>query len=506
MSGARAVVVGAGHNGLVCAVRLAAAGLAVTVVEAGEAPGGGVRSHAETLPGFIHDTCAGFFPLTVASPALGDLPLGVDWIDPAVPMAHPFLDGSAIALHRDLGATCASLDAAVPGAGASWRALVELLRPHSELLSATVLSRLPPIAPAGMLAARLRTHTPRLLRRGLGSAAALGDDLFGGGRPAAWLAGSAAHSDLAPHARPGGALALGLALLGHVVGWPYPRGGAQQLTDALVAHLGELGGELRCGAPVATVELSGRRASAVRLASGERLPADAVVASVSAGVLSRLLPQDALPARVERRLRHWRYGLGTFKLDLALSGPVPWTAAEARAAAVVHVGGELSAFERAWREAAANEVPREPVLVAGQHSLGDASRAPAGSHTLYVYTHLPRRPAVDDDAIVDRVERQIERFAPGFRELILARAVRSPTAIERENPSMVGGDLGGGTFALDQQLFLRPSPRLVRGRTPIRGLYVAGASVHPGGGVHGVSGDAAARAVLADASPFRPWR
>jgi phytoene dehydrogenase-like protein len=172
----------------------------------------------------------------------------------------------------------------------------------------------------------------------------------------------------------------------------------------------------------------------------------------------------------------------------------------------VHVGGELSAFERAWREAAANEVPREPVLVAGQHSLGDASRAPAGSHTLYVYTHLPRRPAVDDDAIVDRVERQIERFAPGFRELILARAVRSPTAIERENPSMVGGDLGGGTFALDQQLFLRPSPRLVRGRTPIRGLYVAGASVHPGGGVHGVSGDAAARAVLADASPFRPWR
>jgi phytoene dehydrogenase-like protein len=169
----------------------------------------------------------------------------------------------------------------------------------------------------------------------------------------------------------------------------------------------------------------------------------------------------------------------------------------------VVVGGELEAPARAWRESEAGEVPAEPALVVGQHTLADPSRAPAGRHTLYAYTHLPQRPRLDDDAIVDRVERQIERFAPGFRDTILARSVRGPAAIERENPSMVGGDLGGGAYGLDQQGPLRPAPRLVRGRTPVRGLYVAGASVHPGGGVHGVSGDGAARALLEDASPSR---
>jgi phytoene dehydrogenase-like protein len=223
-------------------------------------------------------------------------------------------------------------------------------------------------------------------------------------------------------------------------------------------------------------------------------------------VLARLLPERALPARLARRLAGWRYGLGTFKLDLALAGPVPWTAAEPRQAAVVHVAGELDSLFRAAHEAGAGEVPREPSLVVGQHTLHDPSRAPHGRHTLYVYAHVPHRPPLGDDALTERIEEQIERFAPGFRDLVLARAARSPAAIERENPSLVGGDLGGGSYEIDQQLAFRPAIELVRGRTPVRGLYVGGASVHPGGGVHGVSGDAAARAVIADASQLRFWR
>lgn len=496
-------VVGAGHNGLVCAIRLAAAGLDVVVVEAADAPGGAVRSDAATLPGFVHDTCAGFFPLTAASPAFRALGLerhGLEWVDPPVPMAHPFDDGSAIALHRDLDATAASLEDAAPGAGRAWRALVEPLLAEREPLVEVALSPFPPLGPALRLGLGLRAHLAPLARA-LGSAAGLGRHLLGDERAAAWLAGSVSHSDLAPDAAPGGALALGLAVLGHLVGWPYPRGGAQALTDALDARLRELGGELRCGAAVESIELRGRAVSGLRLAGGERLAADAVVTTVSAGVLARLVPDGALPPRLERRLRSWRYGLGTFKLDLALSGPVPWTAAEARAAAVVHVGGELSQLARAVREAEAGAVPGEPTLVVGQHTLHDPTRAPAGSHTLYVYTHLPQRPPLDDAAIADRVERRIERFAPGFRDLILARAARGPAALEATNASLVGGDLGGGSYSLAQQGPLRPSPRLVRGRTPIRGLYVGGASVHPGAGVHGTSGDAAARALLADASP-----
>ena len=505
----RVVIVGAGHNGLVCAIRLAAAGVGVTIVDGADGPGGAVRSRASTLPGFVHDTCAGFFPLTVASPAFRDVPLarhGVEWVDPPVAMAHPFLDGVAIALRRDLAATAASLDAAAPGTGQAWRALVERLSPHRELLFAAALSRFPPVGPAARLALRLRGDAVGLLRRALGSAEGLGRNLFGDERAAAWLAGSAAHSDLAPDAAPGGALVLGLALLGQLVGWPYPRGGAQRITDALAAHLRELGGELRCGAAVERIDVRRGRVAGVCLANGDGLGADAVVATVSAGVLARLVPDGALPLRLERRLRGWRYGLGTFKLDLALDAPVPWTADEARAAAVVHVGGELPTLTRAAREARAGEVPGEPVLVVGQHSLHDPSRAPEGQHTLYVYTHLPQRPPLGDEAIAERIEERIERFAPGFRSRILARAVRGPAAIEAENPSLVGGDLGGGSYELDQQLAFRPAPRLVRGRTPLRGLYVAGASVHPGGGVHGASGDAAARALLEDASPLRRWR
>ena len=285
-----------------------------------------------------------------------------------------------------------------------------------------------------------------------------------------------------------------LQLLGHTHGWPFPRGGMQALTDALVARCGAV----RCDAHVERILVRRGRVCGVRLSGGEEIGADAVITTVSARPLAEMLPPDALPERLLRRLRAWRYGTAAFKLDYALSGPVPWTAPEARRAAVVHVGGELDELGRAAEESQRGQVPERPVLVVGQHTLYDDTRAPPGKHTLYVYGHVPSEPGMDDEAIAERIEDQLERFAPGFRDLRQARVVRGPRVSEWQNPSTVGGDLAGGAYELDQLLVFRPAPELCRYRTPLRGLYVAGASVHPGGAVHGMSGRGAARALLND--------
>jgi phytoene dehydrogenase-like protein len=312
------------------------------------------------------------------------------------------------------------------------------------------------------------------------------------------------HSDLAPDT-PGG-FGLFLHLLGHMVGWPFPRGGAGRITDALVRRLEAAGGTVRCGCAVERIDCHGGRARGVDLADGTRLSADAIVAGVSVAPLMRMLPPGALPAHAERELRRWRYGLGTFKIDFALSGPVPRSSEEAPRAAVVHLGGPLGEQIEAVRGAGLGRVPRRPAMVVGQHSLQDPSRAPAGRHTLYAYTHVPAPSAEDADETAELMEERIESFAPGFRRLVLGRSVRPPERLERENPSLVGGDLSGGSTELDQQLVFRPVPEMARYRTPLRGLYVASASVHLGPGVHGVCGAGAARAVRAYAAGFRPWR
>jgi phytoene dehydrogenase-like protein len=334
----------------------------------------------------------------------------------------------------------------------------------------------------------------------LASTASLGREVFGDDRATAWLSGSALHGDLTPGAAGGAAFAFFLDLLGHLVGWGFPRGGAGRLTDALVQRLGELGGELRCGASVASIRVGGGRVTGVRLRDGEDLACDAAVVTVSAGRLAEMLPPGALADRLMLRLRTWRYGLGTFKVDYALSAPVPWTNPEARRAGVVHVGDTLAHLFRSHQQAGAGQAPSEPALVVGQHTLHDPSRAPAGRHTLYVYAHVPQRLDVADDELLGRIERRLEAFAPGFGATVLARAVRPPWRVQQENPSLVGGDLAGGSFEVDQLLVFRPAPELFRGRTPLPGLSVAGASVHPGGGVHGVSGTSAARVLLADRS------
>jgi phytoene dehydrogenase-like protein len=494
----RVLIVGAGHNGLVAAIRLAAAGCDVMVLERDERPGGAVKSAYDTLPGFVHDRCAGFLPLTAASPAFDALGVRerVEWIDPPVAMAHPFLDGTAIALHRDVGATSESLDATARGAGRAWQALVRPLISHRDTVLRAALSPFPSVRPAATLAVQLRRDGIDLARRMLGSAASFGRDVFGDERATAWLCGSATHADVTPGSAGGGGFAFFLMLLGHLVGWPFPRGGVGRLTDALVARVEELGGQVACNAPVTEIVVQQRRVRGVRLASGETIACHALLSTVSAKPLAAMLPPDALAARLMRRLTHWRYGLGTFKVDFALTGPVPWTSPDARRAGVVHLGDTLDDMFRAPHEAGLGRVPVTPTMVVGQHTLHDPTRAPAGRHTLYVYTHVPQRPDIGDAEIADRIENRIAEFAPGFRELVLGRAARSPADLERENPSLVGGDLGGGSFELDQQLCFRPAPELFRGRTPLAGLYVAGSSVHPGGGVHGVSGHAAARALL----------
>jgi phytoene dehydrogenase-like protein len=496
----RVLVIGAGHNGLVAAIRLAERGCSVTVLEWAALPGGGVKSAELTLPGFVHDTCSAFFPLTAASPAFRELSLDVDWVNPPVAMAHVLdEEGGELALHRDLRATAASLEACAAGAGEAWRGLVEKLWPLQHALVRAALGRLPPLWAAARLAAGLRGEALSLAPLAAASATSVGRGLFGDDRAAAWLAGSGAHSDVSPHAAGSGAFSLGLNLLGHTQGWPFPRGGAGRLTDALVERLRELGGELRCEAGVERIELGGGRVRGLVVSGGERLAAHAVVCTASPSVLRALLPAGALPGRVERRLGSWRYGLGTAKVDYALDQPVPWRAAVAREAGVVHVGGALDELAGSLADAAAGRFPERPALVVGQQSLHDPSRAPEGRHTLYVYARVPQRPGLSHHEMATRVDARIEQYAPGFRDTVLERAIRSPADIERENPSMVGGDLASGSFELDQQLVFRPDPRLCRYRTPLRGLYVAGAWVHPGGGVHGMSGRQAADVLLADA-------
>jgi phytoene dehydrogenase-like protein len=453
-----------------------------------------VRTDELTLPGFRHDSCSGFFPLTAASPVFRKLELDMAWINPPTPMVHVLGErGEAIALHRGLDATVASLDAC-SSAGSGWRRLMGRLWPHREALISAVLAPLPALRPLGRLVLRLRSESFQLAPLALASSATLGRQLFGDERAAAWLASSGAHADLSPLAAGSGAFSLGLQFLGHAVGWPFPRGGAAALTGALVSRLEAHGGELRCGSAVRGIELRGGRVSAVRLSQGERLAADGVIATVSPGPLLKLLPAEALPGRVGRRLRRWRYGLGTLKLDYALSAQVPWRSAEARRAGVVHVGGALDEVVASLEQALAGRMPDRPALVVGQQSVHDRGRAPAGQHTLYVYSRVPSSLRADEG--VAAVEQQLERFAPGFRQLVLARSVRAPAQIEAENESMVRGDLASGSCKPDQQLIFRPAPALCRGRTPIDGLCVAGAWVHPGPGVHGVSGHAAADALL----------
>mgnify|MGYP005845878235 CR=1 FL=1 len=471
MSAPGAVVVGAGPNGLAAAVALAREGLGVEVREAGETVGGGCRSRELTLPGFTHDVCAAVHPLAASSPFLRRLPLadhGLAWVHPPAPLAHPLDGATAVMLERDVAQTAANLGPDGP----AWTKLVAPLAQGwfdlVEDLLAPALHRVRhPLAYArfGLLALR--------------SARSLAEAAFRGERARALFAGLAAHAVL-PLERAGtAAFGLVLAAAGHAAGWPLARGGSQGLADALASHLKALGGAVRVGAPVERAD--------------DLPPGDLVLWDVSPRRLVALGGRR-LPPPYRRALGRFRHGPGVFKVDWALSEPIPWAAAECRRAATVHLGGtleELAASERApWR----GRVSERPYVILVQPTLFDPTRAPGGGHTAWAYCHVPSGWARDE---TPRIEAQVERFAPGFRECVLARSVLDPRRMQAYNPNYVGGDIGGGVQDLGQT-FARPARSLHPYRAGVPGWYLCSASTPPGGGVHGMCGFHAARAALSD--------
>jgi len=463
-----AVVVGSGPNGLVGAVTLAAAGLRVLLLEGAEEFGGGLRSAALTLDGFTHDVCSTVMPLALASKALRDLALPVEWAFPQVQAAHPLDGQDAVLVHRDVAQTASGLGSARDAI--AWRQSVGAAARGGFGLVDSLLSPLSvPRAPL------------RLARYGaLGAlpATVLARGIFGGERAQALLAGMAAHSMVDLRAPITGGYGLLLAALAHQVGWPVVRGGSQQLAAALIGRLTSLGGVAESGHPVR--DLSDVPAASVTLL-------DLTPAQVLA------VCGDRLPRGYARRLRQFRYGPGVFKLDWALSGPIPWKDPAVAAAGTVHLGGTLAEIAAGEAEVAAGRHPERPYVLAVQPCAADPSRAPAGRHVLWAYCHVPNGSTVD---MTTAIEDQVERFAPGFRDLILARATHDTAALERHDPNLVGGDIGGGHAGLAQ--FIR-RPRLSPHpwATPLRGVYLCSASTPPGAGVHGMGGYHAARQALA---------
>ena len=463
-----AVVVGSGPNGLAAAILLARAGCSVLVLEAAPTAGGGMRTQELTLPGFRHDVCSAIHPLGLGSPFLGTLELerhGLEWIQPPAPLAHPFDDGTAALLERSVEATAQGLGA---DAGAYRRLMGPLVADADDLL-ADILGplRVPehpvPLARFGLLGAR--------------SAVGLARRRFASARARALFAGLAAHSLLPLTSSPSAGFGLVLGLLGHHVGWPMPRGGSQSLAEALAACLRSLGGELELGR---------------RVESLAELPrARTVLLDVTPRQLLRLAG-SRLPAGYRRRLERFRYGPGAFKLDLAVDGPIPWRAPECARAGTVHLGGTLEEIAASEAAVAAGRTSERPYVLLAQQSLFDPSRAPPGKHTVWAYCHVPNGSRVDMTA---RIEAQIERFAPGFRERVIAQHVLGPQELERYNANYVGGDINGGLQDL-RQLLTRPVARLVPYETPLPGVFLCSSSTPPGGGVHGMCGYWAARAAL----------
>ena len=507
-----AVVVGAGPNGLVAAIRVARAGRSVLVCEAQPEAGGAVKSASLTLPGFTSDTFSAVYPAGAASPVLRRLPLaehGLEWVHPEVAMAHPMPDGRAGALYADLQRTVENLNGLHRGDGDAWGRWVRPYLDHIDALRQTMLGGFPPVAGGLRLTLGLGLggilEFARLLLMPA-STGRLAEELFEGAHARAWLYGSVLHGDL-PAEEAGSAIVGGyLQILGHAVGWPSPRGGAGRLTAALVAHLESLGGTLRVATPVERVLVEGRRVTGVVTAAGERVRAPTVIADTTPHALLHLVG-DAMPTTYAQRLARFRYGPRTVKIDWALDGPTPWTAPEARRAGTVHVGGEAEAVTAQVSAVRQGRVPERPFMLFGQQSVADPSRAPAGKHVAWAYTRVPAQVAGADavTAHAERMTDQMERFAPGFRDLVLARHVQGPEDLEAGDANLMGGDVGGGSYALDQTVF-RPLPALVPYATPVRGLWLGSASTFPGGAVHGVPGWAAAGYALAAARLGRAGR
>jgi phytoene dehydrogenase-like protein len=503
---ADAIVVGAGHNGLVAANLLADAGWDVLMLEATPHPGGAVRSGYVTAPGYLSDLFSSFYPLGFASPVLNGLNLGeqgLRWTHAPEVLTHLLPDGRAATISRDLGTTMASMEQFAPGDGERWKSAYEDWQGVSPHMLDVVLKPFPPVRSGLGLARHLRTAGAlRLGRRLVLSVRDLGSELFAGEGATLALAGCALHTDLSPEQAGGGVYGWLLAMLGQEVGWPVPVGGAQQITAALLSRLLQRGGRIAYETPVSRVLVAGGRAMGVRTSDGRDWRARrAVLADVPAPALYLdLVGERWLPPRFVEDLAHFRWDGATLKVDWAVSAPVPWKNPAAAGAGTVHLGADLNGLSKYASYLATDELPPDPFLLLGQMSTADPSHSPPGTESLWAYTHLPHRQSWTADEIatqVARMEAVIEDHAPGFSRLVVGRNVFSPADLQSEDPSLVGGALGGGTAAAFQQLFLRPIPGLGRADTPVDRLFLASSSAHPGGGVHGAPGSNAARAALA---------
>ena len=464
-----AVVVGSGPNGLAAAITLARAGHSVAIFEAQPTVGGGMRSAELTLPGFQHDICSAIHPLGMGSPFFESLPLsdyGLEWIQPDLPLAHPLDGGRAVAVHRSIAETTRSIGGID---GQTWQRWMRPLVADWPKLATSLLAPLPlPRHPIAMTRFGLRALWP---------ARTLARWSFRDERARALFAGLAAHSIMPLEQPLTASIALILGILGHAVGWPLPRGGSQQIANTMAAYLQALGGEILTG---------------VRIDSLRDLPSAKVILLDISPRHFLTLAGEGLPAAYRQKLSRFRYGPGVFKIDYALSEPIPWKAETCRRAGTVHVGGTLAEIAASERAMWAGKHAKKPYVLVAQQSLFDTTRAPQGRQTGWAYCHVPHGSTVD---MTEAIEKQIERFAPGFRDCILARSTRNAMQIQAYNPNYVGGDINGGIQDI-RQFWTRPVAQLDPYATPLKGVYLCSSSTPPGGGVHGMCGYHAARSAL----------
>jgi len=461
-----AVVIGSGPNGLAAAITVAQAGHSVLVLEGHKTIGGGTRSAELTLPGFKHDVCSAVHPMAALSPFFRTLPLadhGLEWIHPAAPLAHPLDDGSAVFLERSVERTGESLGRD----GGRYSDLIRRLISDWPKLESLLLG--PPGLPRHPLAAA------RFGLQAMRSASGFAKSAFREQRARALFAGIAAHSILPLEQMPSAAFGLVLGAVGHMVGWPIARGGSSSIANALASYLRSLGGEIIAGSPVESVD--------------QLPPSRVVLCDITPRQLARIAGRHFTPA-FNRKLGQYRYGPGVCKLDWALDAPIPWKAEACARAATVHLGGTLEEIASSERAPWQGEIASRPFVLLAQPTLFDSSRAPAGKHIAWAYCHVPNGSRVD---VSDRIEMQVERFAPGFRSRILKRSTLLTADLEDGNPNLVGGDISGGAADLSQ-LFFRPTMRLYR--TPAKNIYICSSSTPPGGGVHGICGHVAAKLAL----------